>query len=188
MRWAVPHGGAVFDVAGGAITELGAVGDLGVAGLAAQFGTKVFGRADDQRLEVVDGGGAGGDRACPGGDENSERFSCTAAARPDEMVAGEHLAGGADRVEGIALAGAPPWWAFGPADLDDAFALSDPESGEPGAVAAGSLDCPAAPLGQVVSGELKQSPIAAGVGEGFGATQGRPDGGDRCGGDRVPTR
>jgi hypothetical protein len=34
-------------------------------------------------------------------------------------------------------------------------------------------------------GELKQSPIAAGVGAGFGATQGRPDGGDRCGGQSV---
>jgi hypothetical protein len=97
----------------------------------------------------------------------------------------EDFAGGADRVEGVALAGAPPWWAFGPADLDDAFALSDQESGEPGAVAAGSFDCPASPVRQVMVGELKQSPIAAGVGEGFGATQGRPDRGDRCGGESV---
>jgi hypothetical protein len=79
----------------------------------------------------------------------------------------------------------PPWWAFGSADLDDAFALSDQECGESGAVAAGSFDCPTAPGWQVLVGELKQSPIAAGVGGGLGATQGRPDGGDRCGGESV---
>jgi hypothetical protein len=107
------HGGAVLDVAGGAITELGAVGDLGVAGPAAQFDAKVFGRADDQRREVVDGGGAGGDSAGPGGDEDAEGFWCTAAARLDEMVAAEDFAGGADRVEGVALAGASPWWGLG---------------------------------------------------------------------------
>jgi hypothetical protein len=146
---------------------------------------QVFGRADDQRREVVDGGGGGGDRACPGGGEDWEGFSFTAAARLDEMVAAEDVAGGADRVEGVAVAGAAPWWAFGPADLDDAFAPSDQECGESGAVAAGSLDRPAAPLWQVMVGEPKQSPIAAGVGEGFGATQGRPDGGDRCGGESV---
>lgn len=95
---------------------------------------------------MVDGGGAGGDRACPGGDGDSDSFSFTAATRLDEMVAAEHLAGGADRAEGVALAGPPPWWAFGPADLDDTFALSDQECGEPGAVAAASVQPRGAPM------------------------------------------
>ena len=54
----------------------------------------------------------------------------TAAAWLDEVVPAEDLVGGPDRVQRVALAGASSQWAFGPADLDDAFALPDQEFGE----------------------------------------------------------
>ncbi len=70
----------------------------------------------------------------------------SAAARLDEVIAAEDLAGGTYGVEGIALAGTAAWRAFGPADLDDVFALSGQECGKSGAVTAGSFHGPAPPV------------------------------------------
>jgi hypothetical protein len=79
---------------------------------------------------MVDGRGAGGEGPGPGGHEDPQGLAVSAAAGLDEVVAGEDFAGGPDGVEGVALAPAPPWQAFGTADLHDAFALSDEEFGE----------------------------------------------------------
>jgi hypothetical protein len=78
-----------------------------------------------------------------GGHEDAEGLAVSAAARFDELVAAEDFTDGADGVEGVALSAASPWWAFGAADLDDAFALSDKEFGEACAVAAGAFHGPA---------------------------------------------
>jgi hypothetical protein len=53
--------------------------------------------------------------------------------------------------------------ALGAADLDDAFTSVFEESGEAGAVTAGSFECPAAASGHMLTGELQQAPIPAGV-------------------------
>ena len=76
-----------------------------------------------------------------------QRFSLAAQAWLDEMVAGEDLAGGADRVEGVAFAAAASWWAFGSAHLDDAFPADGQEFGQSGAVTVGSFHRPAACAG-----------------------------------------
>jgi hypothetical protein len=109
----------------------------------------------------------------------------SAAAWLDEVVAGEDFAGGADRVQRVALAGASSRWAFGPADFDHAFALPDKEFGESSAVAAGPLDCPAPPVRYMMLSEVQQTPVAVGVGGGLGVPERRPDGGDRGGGESV---
>jgi hypothetical protein len=68
---------------------------------------------------------------------------CAAAARLDQVVAGEYLAGGPDRVDAVAC--------------------------RRRAVVAGSLDCPAACAGQMMLDELEQLLVAGGVGRRCGA-------------------
>jgi hypothetical protein len=56
-----------------------------------------------------------------GGDQDPQRFSLAAQAWLDEMVAGEDLAGCADRVEGVAFAAAASWSGFRSAHPDDSL-------------------------------------------------------------------
>jgi hypothetical protein len=83
------------------------------------------------------------------------------------MVTGEDLAGGTDRVEGIAFAGAASWWAFGSAHLDDSFTVGGQELGQAGAVTVGSFHRPAACAGWPILSELEQLLVTVGVGRGF---------------------
>ncbi|WP_232791990.1 MULTISPECIES: hypothetical protein [Amycolatopsis] len=125
----------MLEVLGGAVAQLRAVADLGVAGAVAQLGSELLGCGNDQGLEVVDRSGARADRAGPGAHQDAEGFAVAALAGFDQVIAAEDLSGG---VEGVALAPAAARRAFRPACFDDTFPLPEEECGEPGTVAAGS--------------------------------------------------
>jgi len=177
--------GAVLQVPGGAVVQPRAVGNLGIAGAAAQFRAQIFRGRDDQRLEVVDGGGAGGDGPCPGRHQNPQGLAVPAAARFDEVIAAKDLAGGPDSIQRVTLSAASPRWAFGTAHLNDAFTLPQKELGEPGAIAAGALHGPAPLVRQITQGKAQQMLITIGVGRGLRAGHHRPGRGDRGGGESV---
>jgi hypothetical protein len=92
--------------------------------------------------------GSGAHRAAAGDEQHPHGFAIAAAARLGEMITGERLAGGADRVELVrlrAIAARRACWAL---DLDDPFAVREQERRQPRAVAAARLDRPhATPCG-----------------------------------------
>src|SRR5712691_729572 len=95
---------------------------------------------DKDGVQLVERRGLGAQRAAPFEQEQAQVVSrLAAAAQAAEAVAAEQAAGGAGRVEQIALATptlAPPW----PLDLVDGKAAREQQRGEAGAVAARAFD------------------------------------------------
>src|SRR5215210_9409127 len=137
--------------------------DLGVAGLAAEFGPEFFGGRDDQRLEMVDGTGPGGDGAGPGADQDAEGFAFAAASRHHRVVAAEGFSGGADGIDAVAFASGCPGRAFGSSDLDYLLTLLGEKRAEPCAVATGPFQGPTTDAGHLDPPELEQGAVAGGA-------------------------
>jgi hypothetical protein len=76
------------------------------------------------------------------------------------MVLGQGLPHRPDGVQGVALGPAAPRWSLGPADLDHPLPVGLQERRQPGAVAAGTLNRPAASTGHLRPGEVEQATVA----------------------------
>ena len=131
-----------FDGAAGTVAELGARGDLAGGAQPAELGAERFVGGDDHRLELVDRSGAGAHCCGPGHGMDTDRFAdAVVGSRDAEPLAAEHLAGGADGVQGVGLRAV-----FGlagrPVELDDPLAVPFERHGETAAVAGGALDDP----------------------------------------------
>ena len=119
------------------------VGDQGICGVAGEAGAQVVGTGEDQGPGLVDGldplaaGAAFGDHQRP------DRLDGTVAAlRGAAGPARLRGPGGADRIERVGLARPAPVLAVGPVHLDDPDPGSGHVPGQPGTVAAGTLDRP----------------------------------------------
>jgi hypothetical protein len=108
---------------------------------------------DQQRLERVDGLGAGPDRGRAGDPQRTDHLHLPGSGLGGHGgLASLHRAGGGLSVGRVGLAAAPTGLAVGPVDLQNDLALSDKETGQGGAVGAGALHAPgdgfAEPAGQ----------------------------------------
>ena len=92
---------------------------------------------------LADGGHPGRGRAAAGGQQHAQRLPLTPTPWGCEVVLAKRLAGGPDRVQGVALGAAAAGWPLGPADLNDPLVVLLHELGKAGAVAARALDRPA---------------------------------------------
>src|SRR5687767_12730924 len=117
---------------------------------------------------MVDRRGGRADGALAGGQQHPERLACSALAGLDEMLAGQRLTSGADRVEGVGLATATLGRPLGAADLYHLFSGCLQERRQAGAVAAGSFKGPAAAARDVPTSELQELKVAVGVSGRFG--------------------
>jgi hypothetical protein len=83
-------------------------------------------------------------------------LAVAAAARQRLVLVAKGLPSRTDRIDRIGLGAGTTGGALGPGDLDDPLAVGVQKCGQPGAVAAGALDRPAAP---------RRVPEGLGVGE-----------------------
>jgi hypothetical protein len=92
---------------------------------------------------VPAGVGSDLDRAGPGELEHPQRLVVTTPAWAGQLFAAERLPAGEDGIQGVAL-GLGAAGPLGPVDLDHPLAPVGQEARQPGAVAAGPLQRPAA--------------------------------------------
>jgi hypothetical protein len=129
----------------------------------AKLGAQLLRRPDNQRLELIGGADLGHTRAVAGGQQHPQRLPIPTTTRRERMVTGQRLPGGPDRVQGIALGPSAPQRPLGMADLHHPLTAGLQERCQPGAVAAGALDRPAAPTGHLRPGEVEQTTVTGRV-------------------------
>jgi hypothetical protein len=127
-----------------AAAQPGAPGRLRRRRPAAQLVTQAVRGGQDQRFEAVDGGGAAGDGALAGDQQDPQALAVTVLAGDGLMLTGEGFTCGADGVDGVGLA-AVAGRSARVVDLDHHLAVGVQESGESDAVAAGALHRPDQP-------------------------------------------
>ncbi|GGV60601.1 hypothetical protein GCM10010228_08580 [Streptomyces massasporeus] len=116
-----------------------------------------------------------------GGEKDTQRLALAAESALYQVLGGQGLLRGPDGIEHDGLASAQVGGPLRPADLDDLLAGLVKERDESGAVAADAFQSPAAAAGDLLPGEVQQTPVTAGVGWGIGAGQDCTDGIDsRC--------
>ncbi|MEJ7741336.1 MAG: hypothetical protein WKF73_01585 [Nocardioidaceae bacterium] len=131
--------------------------ELGGQGSAAQLGAQVLGRDHDQALQLVDGLGSADQNPFSASENHPQRLSQAARSRSTLLVAGERLAGRADRVDPIVLRSAG---AFERTNLDDRLTGIEEEHDQAGGEAAGSFQRPDPPAGSVLAGPGEHPSIA----------------------------
>jgi hypothetical protein len=98
--------------------------------------------AGDLRMQSRDGPGPERDRLPAGGQQHSDGFPVSAAARPAEAHTGERLPGRSHSVDIVAFHPAPPRRPLRAVDLNDPLAASVQCRGQSGTEAAGAFDGP----------------------------------------------
>ena len=76
------------------------------------------------------------------GGEHAQCFPVTSSSGRGQVLAGQRLASGWDRVEVVGLGVFASGWPCWAVDLDDPLAMLQERGGQPGAVTAGALDRP----------------------------------------------
>ncbi|GEL18363.1 hypothetical protein PA7_22000 [Pseudonocardia asaccharolytica DSM 44247 = NBRC 16224] len=176
-------GGAVLDAVAGQGAQPGAAVKLLVGGAAAQLLAQGLGGVDDQRFELPDGPGAGHYGALASGQQHPHGFAVSAGSWRGQVLACEGLPGSADGIELVGLGAIAP---RRPVDLHDPLATFEQKCGQPGAEAAGALDCPDPPAVAVLVDEGEQPLVAQRVGGAVGVGEDGGGGGvDERGGVGV---
>jgi hypothetical protein len=171
----------------GAVPQPCTAVDLPPGRHAAQLAAQLLGSTDDERLELVDGSNPAAGGVPSGGQQHPQRFAVAAAARQRLVLVAKGLPSRTDRIDRVGLGAGRAGGALGPGDLHDPLAVGVQKCGQPGAVAAGALDRPAAPrrvAGDLRAGELQELLVAGGVGPGRGLGEDptdRAEGGSRQG-------
>jgi hypothetical protein len=111
-------------------------------------------------FELVGRHHPGGDGVAPRGQQHPQRLVVAAAAWQRQMLQGECLPSGADRIDRSwrRCAGPAAW----DGRLHDLLAVGEQERGQSGAGAASALDRPGTPARDLGQGEAEKLPIAAG--------------------------
>ena len=117
---------------------------------------------DQQVAQLAEPGAFGVDRSLASGHQRLQRLPFTAGSRCRGPLAGEHAAGGADRVERVGLAARaalPPQ----PADLEHPLAAAGQEARQTGTERAGAFDRERASTRRVLLDELQRLRVAVAV-------------------------
>jgi hypothetical protein len=150
------HTGSVFHRRGRLGLECGAGAGLLEPGPATQRRSQRLGGGDQQRLELPAAIGGDLDRTSAGKLQHPQRLPLATLARDGQVLTAQGLPAGPDRVQRVALGAVTAPRALGPIDLDHPLALISQEAGQPGAVAAGALQPPAAPARRAFGDQAKQ--------------------------------
>src|SRR5262249_18512740 len=122
----------------------------------AQLITQRLRRVHDKGLELADCLSPRGDRTLPGSSQDPQCLTIAPGPRRGQVLAAESFAGGSDRIQALGLGPVAAGWPGRAVDLDDPLAAFQQRGGQPGPVAAGSLDRPHATAGRVLAGECRQ--------------------------------
>jgi hypothetical protein len=144
-----------------------------------------LGGADDQRLELADGGHPSQGGAASGGQQHPQCLPLTPTPWGRQVVLAKSLAGGPDGVQRVALGAAAAGWPLGSGDLQDLLAVLLQEPRKASAEAARSFHRPAATARQLEQGEVQQPLVAGRVGAGGGPGEHAAEFGDGGGGQGV---
>jgi hypothetical protein len=117
---------------------------LGDPGSAAQPGPQRLGSGDQQRLELPAGIRAHLDRTGAGKLQHPQRLPLATLPWAGQVLPPQGLPTGPDGIQRVALGAGPATRPLGPVDLEHPLAMLQQEAGQPGAVAAGALQRPAA--------------------------------------------
>jgi hypothetical protein len=154
-----PHGRSILHRVAGLGGQGRAGPRLAQPRLAAKPGPQRLGRGHQQGLEVPAGVGGDLDGTGPGELEHPKGLALAALPRGCQVLATQRLAAGADRVQRVAL-GLGPAGPLGPVDLGHPLAMVGQEAGQPGAVAAGAFQRPAAAAPRPLDDQAQQLLIA----------------------------
>ena len=124
-----------------------------------QLTTQWLGRGDQEVSQLTEPGPLGVDRPLARSGQRLQRLALTAGTWCCRPLAGEHTAGGADRVKRVGLAARAPLPAQS-ANLEHPLTAPAEEAGQPATERAGAFDRERAPSVRVLLGKLERARVA----------------------------
>jgi hypothetical protein len=132
-----PDGRAMLRRSGRPVPRPRTAGDLGRGRHAAEFGAHVVGRADDQRLGLVDRGHSSADSVASAAQQHPSCLAVAATAWQRQMLMAKDITSCTDRIDPSGLGAGAAGWPLGAADRNDPLAVGEQEGGQSSAVASG---------------------------------------------------